>query len=367
VSFFKSLICLQGHDDRFRFLSISIGSFLIFAFLSAINPEAYFSNTIILLLTSAILACTVTRRLNDVRLVKTWLLICTGTFVLCGAIITVVASPLVYGLMVLPIACILLLATYPSDKEHSYILGYAGPVDLSEYIKPTTIRLNRIEPSFGNNTASDISMNANVQQPLQESTTRFKQPNTANNRFNERFKDKVANIITSKKALVTIAAFALIFIISISIMASNSTSTIEVEESSSPEPVKQIKDASLERNFTIEFSDNFSLMISQHSGLILYWQADTTEKSLLWQQLTASGDKTCSAITFNNKQSIRTLSVSVEEGDEYYAQFSPLDTQQLLKELAYRGSFSLCDYKFSLKGSQAVLGKNSPYNRLVSL
>lgn len=363
MSFFKSLICLQGHDDRFRFLSISIGSFLIFAFLSAINPEAYFSNTIILLLTSAILACTVTRRLNDARLVKTWLPICTGTFVLCGAVITAVASPLVYGLMVLPIACILLLATYPSDKEHSYILGYAGPVDLSEYIKPTTIQLNRIEPSFGTNTASDISMNANVQQPLRENSTRFKQPNADNNRFN----DRVTNIITNKKALLAIAAFTLVFIISISILATSNTSTIEVEESNSPEPVKQIKDASLKRNFAIEFSDNFSLMISQHSGLTLYWQADTTESGLLWQQLTASGDKTCSAITFNNKQSIRTLSVSVEEGDKYYAQFSPLDTKKLLKELAYRGSFRLCDYKFSLKGSQAVLGKNSPYNRLVSL
>jgi hypothetical protein len=44
-----------------------------------------------------------------------------------------------------------------------------------------------------------------------------------------------------------------------------------------------------------------------------------------------------------------------------FADFSPLDTQQLIQLIAFKRSFNLCDYDFSLKGSQAALGKHHAY------
>lgn len=363
MSFFKSLICLKGHDDRFRFFTLSIASFICFAFFSVINSQAYFANTVLLLITSAILASTVIRRLHDARLVNTWLPICTGAYLLCGAIIIATTSPLFYGLLLLPTAPVLLLTTYPSDKKQHYILGYAGPVDLSEYNKQSATQTHRIEPSFGTNTSTETSTHETVQPSLKHTGVEFTHTNTPRYHFGE----IASNIIANKKVLAGLCAIAFIVIIGIFVMVSSNTSTNEAEPLAAAESIKKEELITLTRNFPIEFSDDFSLMISQHSGLIIHWQADATESFSLWQQRTANGEKSCSAITFNNNNSVRTLSVNVEQNDKYYAEFSPLDTQTLLKELAYRGSFTLCDYKFSLKGSQAVLGKNSPYNRLVSL
>ena len=77
--------------------------------------------------------------------------------------------------------------------------------------------------------------------------------------------------------------------------------------------------------------------------------------------LSGSGDKSCQTISFNKGEAIRPIGVLVDNGSDYFASFSPLDSKELIQALAFRGNFSLCGYNFSLKGSQAVLGKNSQY------
>ena len=116
----------------------------------------------------------------------------------------------------------------------------------------------------------------------------------------------------------------------------------------------------------LDMPDKFSLYQSEFNGIIIYWQADTMADTKLWSQQTAQGDKSCKEISFNKGKSIRTQTVLVENKENYYANFSPLDSEELIQALAFRGNFSLCGYKFSLKGSQAALSKNAHYSDLLS-
>ena len=115
------------------------------------------------------------------------------------------------------------------------------------------------------------------------------------------------------------------------------------------------------KNHLLTMPDNFNLYLSEYQGVIIHWQADQVANGELWSQLSTSGDKSCQSIKFNKGSSIRPLTVLVENGSEYFASFSPLDSGELIQALAFRGKFSLCGYSFSLKGSQAVLGKHNQY------
>ncbi len=115
------------------------------------------------------------------------------------------------------------------------------------------------------------------------------------------------------------------------------------------------------RSYQLTMPDNFDLYLSEHQGVIVHWQADEVTNGTLWSQISTQGDKSCKSISFNKGKDIRTLTVQVENSSDYYALFSPLDSKELIQALAFRGNFSLCDYKFSLKGSQAALGKSNHY------
>jgi hypothetical protein len=120
------------------------------------------------------------------------------------------------------------------------------------------------------------------------------------------------------------------------------------------------------RTDRVSFPDNFSLLLSQHHGLIINWQADSSDNEKIWELQNAQGDKSCKEITFNNGKKTRTTDVVAENREQYFANFSPLDTESLLQEIAFRDYFTLCGYKFSLKGSQAILGKHIEYARMVA-
>jgi len=106
-------------------------------------------------------------------------------------------------------------------------------------------------------------------------------------------------------------------------------------------------------------------MLSTFEGVIVNWPADAPKESLIWSQLSAQGDSSCQNITFNNGDSFRTLSVINDDNGEFYANFSPLDTKAILNSVAFRGKFTLCGYAFSLKGSQAILGKHKAYSEFI--
>ena len=141
------------------------------------------------------------------------------------------------------------------------------------------------------------------------------------------------------------------------------SNTGDNEGANQPLEVEQVSEVI--RSYPVTLPDNFTVMLSEHKGIIINWQAEQSKESNYWTLETAQGDRSCVDLSFNNGDKVRTMSVLVEQGNEYFAQFSPLDTQQIIKNIAFRGSFSLCGYTFSLKGSQAALGKNKIYAELI--
>lgn len=121
-----------------------------------------------------------------------------------------------------------------------------------------------------------------------------------------------------------------------------------------------------ERNHKVTFPDNFSLYASQYNGLTIHWQGEITSLNNVWNIAKAQGDKNCQAMTFNNGEKYSVIDIAVENSLDYFAKFSPLDSDKITKALAFRGHFTLCGYKFSLKGSQALLGKHTYYSELFS-
>lgn len=170
--------------------------------------------------------------------------------------------------------------------------------------------------------------------------------------------------LENKKRAILFTSITISIVIVILLISAITSS--KQPEISNIEPIqKQSIDLS-QRSHIVSFPDDFSLMATDYNGLVISWQADTIENDQLWDIRTTNGEKSCQEITFNNGDKYRTVSVTVENQQEYFAHFSPLDTAQLVKAIALRGNFNLCNYQFSLKGSQAVLGKHFYYSELLS-
>jgi hypothetical protein len=376
VQLLKSVLCLQGFDNRYRFLTLSVFSYLCFILLKAALPLSF---VLILLLGLVTLnALTTLRRLNDAQLNKNWLVGPSLSFLITGLIIIFAEHSSTYWLLFIPLVFSALLLTYPSKFNHSYILGYYGPVDLSEYSHqqlPSSRHSNRIEPSvMGSTTNADMfdqdtafatqQMSASDINPSDESHVNINSPQAHDNAATN--KQDIGEIIrltlfSHKNARITlIAVFTLILsavVISMILSSFNNAATVTTKEVTTKIPPVRLS--------PVELPDNFSLMLSQYQGLIIHWQANNNNETTLWKISSATGDKTCQAISFNKGDEFRTTEVVVEQKNKYYASFSPLDTKALIQAIAFRGSFSLCGYTFSLKGSQAALGKHLDYAELV--
>jgi uncharacterized membrane protein YhaH (DUF805 family) len=373
VPFLQAVFCLKGFDDRNRFFATSLFTILGFIICSAILSNYLVVSFVILFILTLVLTCSAKRRLRDAKLNKNWQLVPGGLLLLTGILSLLLESTASYYLLILPLLSIALLLTYPSKKTNekaNYILGYLGPVDLSEYKqKPIAIKTpnQRIEPTLA-------AEGANEQ--LYSYETIAEQSITPDHTFDDEIDSKQADIgelirlkfLGNRKIqLGLIASVALIFL---GVLVNSTISAIPTEQnitnkSELHEP--QVLASSISatvltnKDHLLAMPDNFNLYLSEYQGIIIHWQADEVANGELWSQLSTKGDKSCQSIKFNKGSSIRPLSVLVENGSEYFASFSPIDSSELIKALAFRGKFSLCGYSFSLKGTQAVLGKHSQY------
>lgn len=317
--------------------------------------------------------------MKDANINHKWLLAPNLLFIVFALIIIFTQQSLNDYLLIISIISFSILLTYPSiNKGKStslqHILGYFGPVDLSEYRQTnhhSNRKNNRIEPSLAGNTATNIqSRNVN-----NDEQTQFESYDTS---FSESTNEHAIDIgeairlnwINNKKIQLGTVLLLLVTLITFS----SSWIFSSVSESETPKITESVKKNGviqnvLERNHLLSMPDNFSLFITQHRGIIINWQADEVSTPLLWSQSSVKGDNSCKEISFNKGQPIRSLKVTVEGStaisngsyNNYFASFSPLDSQALIQALAFRGSFSLCGYEFSLKGSQAALGQNKQY------
>ena len=356
----RSIFCFQGVDTRQRFLAINIACYIIMlsSYTAFINHLLF--NIFILAFLFVVIALTSLRRLNDAQLKKAW---CSGpsvSFLIVYLIIIITNYNSAHWLLLFPIMLSSLLMTYPSKAKTSYILGYSGPVDLSDFDHASLNqqrRSQRIEPTINTDLNKPIFRNTENQLPTN-------QINTATIKKDGN-KEDIGVLIRLKLLNNKIIKLTLIGITILIILAITIPSVIANFNNNEKTP-ESIPTKTVIRTAKISFPDNFSLLLSQHHGLIINWQADSSNNKKIWDLLTAQGDKNCKAIVFNNGTTIRTTNVVIENSEQYFANFSPLDTQSLLQEIAFRGNFTLCDYKFSLKGSQAILGKHTKYAKMVA-
>jgi len=393
VPFLQAVFCLKGFDDRSRFFSTSMITLLSFIFFSAVFSGSLALLFAILLILTTVLTCSTKRRLHDAQLTKNWQLVPGGLLLLTGILSLVIESSSSYYLLVLPLLSTALLLTYPSKNKKSkdaYIFGYYGPVDLSSYIEEpliTKAHSQRIEPTLASKGVSEQHyINENISEnnitPSYSSDYHPNSENNSKNNFHNNFENeygtdnKQADIgelirlkfLNNRKfQLGIIATVSLIFIgvfvnslfNAIKQPNDNTTSTELNDQHILPKKVPSTIIA--KRSHLLEMPDNFNLYLSEYKGIIIHWQADQVTDGELWSLSSAIGDKSCQSITFNKGSAIRPLAVVVEKGSEYFASFSPIDSGELIQALAFRGKFTLCGYSFSLKGTQAILGKHNQY------
>ena len=367
MQFIQSLFCWQGFDNRQRFILIVLASLFFFSTLSAIFSNSILFSTITLFLCSVICFATTKRRQNDAQFDKKWLMAATGSLIVTGLIIVLLGNGMSYWLLLLPIGLSALLLTYPSKNSRHYVLGYSGPINLSEFKKTMkkspSRNSQRVEPTINSidvNPSNAFSYANNVE----NSTSTTYEDNTHSNSHNSNkeqgleFAESLRLTLFSKiNTRLTIAVTLSFFVLVLCIFALFSDDTVDenlVEEKALPEKIM-----TFEHKLTLP--DNFSIMFNHQKALVVHWQADVVDNDKFWTLSTALGDKSCKAIEFNNELPIRTLKVSTENNG-FYATFSPLDTKALIKNIAFKNNFALCGYKFSLKGSQAALGKSAFYS-----
>jgi uncharacterized membrane protein YwzB len=296
-------------------------------------------------------------------------------FVLTALIIIFSEHSSSYYLLAISAFFLAVLLSYPSAHHKNpaplhYILGYCGPVDMSEYQQMNHQGKQakfRIEPTLASDNAANLNNDEQAVLTIEESTS----PYDKNEQRIDLGEIIRLNLVNNKKAQLAIAIILTIALVSVC------TSWL-MEYLSNNEQVQTVQESNkvtkstlniIERKHSLAMPDNFSLFLSQHQGIIINWQADEVSTPLLWSQSSAQGDNSCQKISFNKGKAIRTLRVQVENNttvangvyNNYFASFSPLDSKALIQALAFRGSFSLCGYDFSLKGSQAALGKHKQY------
>jgi hypothetical protein len=374
VQLLKSIFCYPGFDNRLRFLVIIFSCHLIILASNSVLAQFVYSNIFILLCLALVIVLTTCRRLNDAQLKRIWSVGPASLFVIIGLITIITNDSNTNWLLILPIILSLLLMTYPNKAKTDYILGYSGPIDLSEfdYTRVNKQKRNqRIEPiiitDLQNPNTPIINANLNKQK-LQSSETVLSNSliNSTTSKYDNNEQDIGVlirlKLLSNKSIKLTLIILSLLIILTFTVsylISSISNNYEEIEPTTKPK-------IEIMRTDRVSFPDNFSLLLSQHHGLIINWQADSSDNEKIWELQNAQGDKSCKEVTFNNGKKIRTTDVVAEDREQYFANFSPLDTESLLQEIAFRGYFTLCGYKFSLKGSQAILGKHIEYARMVA-
>ncbi|QOL25125.1 hypothetical protein LP316_12555 [Thalassotalea sp. LPB0316] len=369
----QSLFCLKGKDNRTRFFIIQVSITMLFVVFNTVLAENPLVMVVCALLLSVISGLAALRRANDANQSNKLLLAPSLLFfVTCLLIIFTQSSGFMFAL-ILPFLSQLYLLTFSGQNaELSYHLGYSGPVDLTAnaaHYQQASIR--RVEPTLAGNLSGTIDNttidnttidNNQFTEPSQQQDAHFKVPVT--HAAQDDIGEQIREFLLTHKQKLAISLGVLMLGVLVVIVTANTEpeQTVVVEEVEAPNLNSDI----IEQANIVELSDGFSIASNPYQGIVISWQADDTLRTELWNIATGKGDESCQQLVFNNNQGIRTAQVQVKNNSTYYAVFSPLDSHELVNQLAKRGSFKLCGYDFSLKGSQAALGKVNYYGNLLS-
>ncbi|MFT5757663.1 MAG: hypothetical protein ACI9LM_002399 [Alteromonadaceae bacterium] len=359
MTLLKSFFCQKGKDNRSRYAVINAIAYISFAAFSIIFSNVSFILIVSLLISVCISSFTTLRRLNDTFLKQKWGFIPAISFLVIGLLIIITQLSIFYWLLFLTAISSFALLTYPSKKHLIYSYGYHGPINIIAGNKSTSYQqraAHRVEPTIIHN---ELLSTENFSAQITPAPTQNTEESLL--KKEQDIGERIRIYILNNKIFFAVA----IVLVIISIISSFLYFQDNHKLSSNQNNELNIKQEISTRLHAITLPDNFSIMLSEFNGVIISWQGDTNKTSPVWSQTSAQGDSSCQSITFNNGDGFRTLSVINEERGVFYANFSPIDTKAILNSVAFRGKFTLCGYSFSLKGSQAVLGKNNVYSELI--
>ncbi|MGX5175090.1 hypothetical protein ACUR5C_13795 [Aliikangiella sp. IMCC44653] len=397
MAFLKSLICISGCDNGRRFLMISGVVYLLGVSLESALKEALGISLILLLVLASGLLLASVRRVRDAGF-NLWLAAAPSLSFLficvCIGFLEHWSKYILIGLGALISVAFGLLSNARKRRNRTYTLGYSGPAlaRSSEVVSPIE-RFSRIEPNldvesvteieaedkpgFAEKSAKianfDISIESHQLDENVHSEALSSEFATSGAQFKKAqiSETEASGIQTSglqsiqswlaQNLKVVFAAVGVVVILGILVISFIQPDTNEPNQFAEMTPQTEVK----QRLNKIKMPDNYWLMFDQHKALTIAWQGDFGEDQVIWTAATAQGDESCAKIRFENGESYRLLTATRKNSGDYYADFSPLDSQKLVKAIALRSRFKLCGYEFSLKGTQAIIMANKAYASLI--
>jgi hypothetical protein len=374
VAFLKSLICISGCDNGRRYLMISVIAYFLGITLAAALKNPPGISIILLLLVGAGLAMASIRRVRDAEF-NLWLAaIPSAFFILTCLSLGLFDNWFKYLLVFFSVLiCVAfgLLSNAKKRRVREYQYGYNGPAfsDLNRDPAPLET-FSRIEPNLDVEQVSAIDSDS--PQDFIDSTEELatfeatRSPDNYDTAYTASPMQQSSawqnfNFWLNQNLKVAFAALGALIIFSLVIVSFIQPTTKAPEKVAHNTQLIEQK----QRLNKIKMPDNYWLMFDQHQALTIAWQGDFGEDQVIWTAATAQGDESCAKIRFENGESYRLLTATRKNSGDYYADFSPLDSQKLVKAIALRSRFKLCGYEFSLKGTQAILMANKAYSAFI--
>lgn len=362
----KSLICLKGYDNGRRFLVISVICYLLLILLAPILSTVEILLVVLIFVTTPILASSSIRRIRDagfqsavaaIPLIVYWLNLFGISYLEHGSR---------WALLILAAITTIAMATISNARvrhNHHYKLGYDGPVNLTTEVH-LTINKNRIEPTIagqknseGNADISHASVENNINLAVQLTDENIE--HASQNSWEYQL-----GLWFGENKKISIIGFIAIIIFTLLIITLPSFEDELVVKITENQQVSKTAKARLNK---LEMPDQFWLMLDENDSLTIGWEGDfktdtdLAKNGIYWSATTGKGDLDCVDLHFSLGEDIRTLFVTVKNGGDYYADFSPVDTKLIIESIANKDRFKLCGYEFTLNGTRDILRGDKKY------
>lgn len=365
----QSLVCLQGRDNGRRYLIISFVCYLVLLLLSPILDKTVLLVVLLFLSVSPIIAAASLRRIHDAGFATPFAGIPLAIFWINLFGLAYIEHGSKWALLFFGFVATLAMATISNAKirrNYQYLMGYSGPVNLSEQkVEPS--KHDRIEPTIaGSSTQKGViptSPTASSEKNDFYVDQKTNLGDTPPPSHSQGWEQKLGQWYNENKNLSLIGLTLItLYIIAEIVFAIWPTAEVETN---APEvtPVEQVK----QRLNKIEMPDQFWVIQDQYDAITIAWEgdfkseSDLVKKNIYWLAETAQGDKDCTDLHFSLGEDIRTLRVTVKNGGDYYADFSPVDSELIIRSIADKDRFKLCGYEFELKGTRSLLRNNKKY------
>jgi hypothetical protein len=351
---------MKGQDNGRRFLVISLICYSLVILFHSILNQAAILVVLLTIITSPILTASAIRRVKNANFNVFLAAVPLVIFLVNLYGIIYIENNSKWALLVLALISTLIISTLSHakiKKNVQYVFGYFGPMN-DKPARSTSSQKSRIEPTIAaknNLTPENLIDQLNN---ADETVQRF-------NHNNITWEQQISHWLLNNKKISIIATSVISVMTVIFIIISLMTKKPSDEAIINLEEVKT--EFVKERLNKIKMPDQFWIMLDQNDSLSIAWEGDLKTKSdfidenSYWSASTGLGDKDCVYLHFSLGEDIRTLNVTVKNGGDYYADFSPVDTNIIINSIANKDRFKLCGYEFTLKGTRSLLKQNRKY------